>query len=141
MGKTKEEGKLTTQTIHITTFYYGLYSNDLNDLMGFAMEKKKMDLSKQKITEEVEVELYKIKVLVMRILDQNFEQYKNTKKEEVTVDILYENGKPKDENELFSLLCNINGLTYPNVNMQIEENQLAQKERLKKYQALLEPLL
>ena len=129
------ERKDNTYTYTITTMYYGLYSSDLSRLINAKIEEKNLDASKE--DEKTVVELYKIKVDAMEVLDQNLDVYKNKDNEEVKVEILYEKGKKMNQNELFSLFCNANGLTYPNVNFNDNKTKEEQDKRIEEYKKML----
>ena len=68
----------------------------------------------ENISEQQEIELYKYKILIMETLDNNFEVYKNVLKEKKSTEIVYQNDKPADSDELLTLLANMIGQTYRN---------------------------
>ena len=127
--------KDNTYTYTITTMYYGLYSSDLSRLINTKIGEKNLDASKE--DENTIVELYKIKVDAMEVLDKNLDVYKNKNNEEVKVKILYEKGKKTNQNELFSLFCNANGLTYSNVNFNDNKTKEEQDRRIEEYKKIL----
>ncbi len=127
--------KKNTYTYTITSIYYGLYSSDLSRLINTKIDEKKLDTSKE--DEKTVVELYKIKVDAMEALDKNLDIYKNKNKETVKVNILYEKGKKTSQNELFSLFCNANGLTYSNVNFSDGKMKEEQNKRIEEYKKML----
>ena len=64
----------------------------------------------------------------MEVLDENFAVYQNTTGEKLTVDIIYRKNKPATNDELFSLHCNMLGITYSNAN----NDNLISLERLQR---------
>lgn len=123
--------------IRIVTFYYGLYSSDLNMLLSWAMNKKNINSMHLERSEKLQIEVYKLKVLAMEVLDNHFETYQNKINEVVEMQMIYKNGLPNSRDEVFSLFCNVNGLTYPNADFSNSESKKKQEERLKNYQAEL----
>ena len=128
------------QIVEITTMYYGLYLNDLNELLQAIYEEQDTQLDINNITEKDEIENYKYKVMAMEILDQNFEVYKNTTNEKLAVDIIYRKNKPATDNELFSLLCNMMGITYQNASFDGLTTE-ARSARLEKYKEQLKKVM
>lgn len=127
----QQVGNEIHQTVSITTFYYGLYTLDINDLITWIVLEKKIDLSGE-ITEQQDIEVYKYKVMIMGLLDKNLDVYKNKEKERVEVEIYYSNGGPSSKDDLFSLLCNIYGLTYKNAGID-GANTKERQERMENY--------
>lgn len=123
------------QEVKVISFYYGLYRGDLYELTSLIFQQKKpeaLDESDIQAGSEEDIEYYKSKVEAMGILDKHFDTYVN-REEELSVEIIYKDGKPKNSDEAFTLLCNLTGITYENAWFATEEVQKAQQERLDGY--------
>lgn len=120
------------QNVKITAFYYGLYLNDLDELTQYIYQLKNYQISVDFLTEQNIIQGYKYQVLAMEILDKNFDVYKNVTDESLVVDIIYRKNKPATSDELFSLLCNMLGITYKNAGID-GANSKERQERMENY--------
>ncbi len=127
--------------IRINTIYYGLYSTCLEDLISYGLEQKNIGIDERKLSDKEQAESYKLKVLAMKVLDDDLNVYKNLDNETVDVTIIYKNGEPQNKDELFSLLCNINGLTYPNMDFSNKDNLKIYEARLDEYKLKLDQII
>lgn len=124
LTNSRMENNEVYQTVEIKGYYYGLYSADLMELTSALILKEKET--------NQDVRYYKAKIKAMEIMDKYLKDYVN-EKEIKRVDIIYKNGKAKDSDELFSLLLNIEGMTYDNTDFNDSLNVQKQKERMKTY--------
>ena len=126
-------GEDVHQEVKIVSFYYGMYIADLIELESILVsEKINNDTLDIQAGSKEEAEYYKCRVDAMGILDKHFDTYVN-REEEVSVEIIYKDGQPKNSDEAFTLLCGITGVTYSNAHFAEEEVQKAQQERLDGY--------
>ena len=126
---------------HIVTFYYGMYISDLDELISYGVKQKNINLDILEKSEKLQIDYYKVKVRAMEILNNHLEVYKNKENEPIEVTIIFKDGKPENKDELFSLFCNIYGLTYSNATPDDPEIIKIEKNRLKEYKAELKEKL
>lgn len=133
MGDTfTDEGGEITQVIEVVGFYYELYITDLMELQQKLYIDSGYDLTAEEGNVENDVAYYKAKVKAMQLIDPYISEYENYgEKKEFTV--TYVNGKPKNDDEMLTLVLNLRGMTYPNMDFSKQENIDAQNARIEKY--------
>ena len=133
MGETFDEANGDiTQVIEVIGFYYELYIADLMELQQKLYIDSGYDLTAEEGNIENDVAYYKAKVKAMKLIDPYISEYENYgEKKEFTV--TYVNGKPKNADEMLTLVLNLRGMTYDNMDFSKKENSDAQKARINKY--------
>jgi hypothetical protein len=121
------------QTIEVVGFYYSLYETDLSELKIKIYELAGYSIDEIENNEKNEAAFYKAKVKAMEIMNDYVQDYENYN-DKRTFTIEYDkNGNLRDSDEMVTLILNLKGMTYDNMNFSKEENVTAQKERIEKY--------
>jgi len=133
LGEAKEiNADEAVQTVTVKGYYYELYLTDLMELSTKILKESGYDLSKLEKDEKIEVAYYKAKVKAMQVMSNHKEEYDNHS-EKLEFELIYKDGKPKNSDEMLTLLLNIKGMTYDNMDFSDEKNIEAHQKRVDSY--------
>lgn len=128
----KNESDEVVQTIEVVGFYYELFMADHSLLSSLLFEKGTGKTIVNEKDEKDGIEFYKASVVALKMMEPYINDYENYG-EKVTFNIIYVDGKPKNSDQMLTLLLNLRGMNYPNMNFSVPEMKKAQEERVKKY--------